>query len=206
MRKLLAGRRLVAVLTIEKIEDAVPLAKAMVAGGISAIEITFRTESAVDSIREIILNVPEALVGAGTIISQEQLLIAEDLGCRFAVSPGATGPLLEAAHNLSISLLPGISTVSEIMGAIDHGYHDFKFYPALLAGGVPFLKSLGALFPHAMFCPTGGVGAHNFRDFLSLPNVLAIGGSWIAPSALIRDKEWFKIEKLAREAATVCEN
>ena len=204
MRTLLAGRRLVAVLTIEKSEDAVPLARAMIKGGIRAIEITFRTEKAFECIREIIVNVPEALVGAGTVISKEQLFKAQDLGCSFVVSPGATVSLLEAADELSIPLLPGISTVSEIMRAMEYGYNDFKFFPAELAGGMPFLKSLVALFPSAMFCPTGGIGVHNISDYLGLPNVLAIGGSWLAPAALIRDKHWLKIEELAREAAILC--
>ena len=130
MRDLLVGQRLVAILTIEKSEDAVPLAAAIIEGGISAIEITFRTDKAIKSIREILFNLPEAMVGAGTIISEDQLSIAEDLGCNFMVSPGATGSLLKAANDLSIPLLPGISTISEIMCAMEYGYRDFKFFPA----------------------------------------------------------------------------
>ena len=206
MRDLLVGQRLVAILTIEKSEDAVPLAAAIIEGGISAIEITFRTDKAIKSIREILFNLPEAMVGAGTIISEDQLSIAEDLGCNFMVSPGATGSLLKAANDLSIPLLPGISTISEIMCAMEYGYRDFKFFPAELAGGAAFIKSLINLFPDAMFCPTGGVGIQNMSGYLRLPNVLAVGGSWIAPPELIRNKQWFQIEKLAREAAALCAN
>ena len=204
MRKLLSGHRLVAVITLESSDDAVPLAKALVAGGLCALEVTLRTDAAVEGVSNIIREVPEAIVGTGTVCTIQQVALSEDLGCSYMVSPGATNELLEAGQRASIPLLPGVSTVSEMMNGMQFGYRDFKFFPAGACGGVTFLKSLQGPFPAVQFCPTGGVGVHNIGEYLALPNVLAVGGSWIAPVGLIRDKRWDEIENLARDAVALC--
>jgi 2-dehydro-3-deoxyphosphogluconate aldolase/(4S)-4-hydroxy-2-oxoglutarate aldolase len=204
MRKLMEGHPLIAVITLEHSEDAVPLARALVSGGIFALEITLRTDAAVDGIRKIIEAVPEAIVGTGTVCSEQQISLSQDLGCSYMVSPGSTSRLLEAGQRASIPLLPGVSTVSELMEGMQYGYRNFKLFPAQAVGGVSFLKALMGPFPGLKFCPTGGVNPDNIGEYLALDNVLSVGGSWIAPRAMIREKKWSDIEKLATQAKKLC--
>jgi 2-dehydro-3-deoxyphosphogluconate aldolase/(4S)-4-hydroxy-2-oxoglutarate aldolase len=204
MRKLMEGHPLIAVITLEHSEDAVPLARALVSGGIFALEITLRTDAAVDGIRKIIEAVPEAIVGTGTVCSEQQISLSQDLGCSYMVSPGSTSRLLEAGQRASIPLLPGVSTVSELMEGMQYGYRNFKLFPAQAVGGVSFLKALMGPVPGLKFCPTGGVNPDNIGEYLALDNVLSVGGSWIAPRAMIREKKWSDIEKLATQAKKLC--
>ena len=201
MRDLLAGNTVIPVIVIDRVEDAVPLAKALIAGGLKVLEVTLRTAAAVEGIRQIVQHVPSAIVGTGTVCSADQIKLSEDLGCQFMVSPGSTDKLLAAAADSSIGLLPGISSASEMMRCMEHGYRDFKFFPAEAAGGSAMIKSLYGPFSEARICPTGGIGLHNVMEYLSLPNVLCVGGSWICPAQLVRDQRWDEIEQLAREAS-----
>ena len=201
MRDLLAGNTVIPVIVIDRVEDAVPLAKALIAGGLNVLEVTLRTAAAEEGIRQIVQHVPGAIVGTGTVCSADQVKLSEDLGCQFMVSPGSTDKLLAAAADSSIGLLPGISSASEMMRCMEHGYRDFKFFPAEAAGGAAMIKSLYGPFSEARICPTGGIGLHNVMEYLSLPNVLCVGGSWICPAQLVRDQRWDEIEQLAREAS-----
>ncbi|MDA9091173.1 bifunctional 4-hydroxy-2-oxoglutarate aldolase/2-dehydro-3-deoxy-phosphogluconate aldolase [Porticoccaceae bacterium] len=203
MRNLLAGNPVVPVITLERVEDAVPLAEALVAGGLKVLEVTLRTEAAIEGIKQIIKHVPGAIVGTGTVCKEQQIKLSEDIGCQFMISPGATDKLLQAAQKSSIPLLPGISSVSELMRGLEYGHRDFKFFPAEAAGGVPVLKAMAGPFSDVKFCPTGGIGLHNVLAYLALPNVLCVGGSWIAQPKLIQAKNWAEIEKLAREAVAL---
>ncbi|MDB4076790.1 bifunctional 4-hydroxy-2-oxoglutarate aldolase/2-dehydro-3-deoxy-phosphogluconate aldolase [Porticoccaceae bacterium] len=203
MRNLLAGNPVVPVITLERVEDAVPLAEALVAGGLKVLEVTLRTEAAIEGIKQIIKHVPGAIVGTGTVCKEQQIKLSEDIGCQFMISPGATDKLLQAAQKSSIPLLPGISSVSELMRGLEYGHRDFKFFPAEAAGGVPVLKAMAGPFGDIKFCPTGGIGLHNVLAYLALPNVLCVGGSWIAQPKLIQAKNWAEIEKLAREAVAL---
>lgn len=203
MHKMLAGNPVIPVITLDQVEDAVPLANALVAGGLTVLEITLRTEAAVEGIRQIIKHVPEAIVGTGTVCSEEQIKLSEDLGCQFMISPGATNKLLSLGSQSSVPFLPGISTVSELMRGMEYGLENFKFFPAEAAGGAPVMKAMSGPFPTVKFCPTGGIGLNNALDYLALPNVMCVGGSWIAKPKDIREKRWKEIEKLAREAATL---
>lgn len=203
MRHLLAGNPVIPVITLDRVDDAVPLAQALLAGGLKVLEVTLRTEAAVEGIRQIVKHVPEALVGTGTVCTEQHIKLSEDLGCQFMISPGATDKLLRAAENSSVPFLPGISSVSELMRGMEYGYSDFKFFPAEASGGVPVLKAMGGPFGDIRFCPTGGIGLHNVLSYLALPNVLCVGGSWIAETKLIQEKRWADIEQLAREAVTL---
>jgi 2-dehydro-3-deoxyphosphogluconate aldolase/(4S)-4-hydroxy-2-oxoglutarate aldolase len=203
VRNLLAGNPVVPVITLERVEDAVPLAEALVAGGLKVLEVTLRTEAAIEGIKQIIKHVPGAIVGTGTVCKEQQIKLSEDIGCQFMISPGATDKLLQAAQKSSIPLLPGISSVSELMRGLEYGHRDFKFFPAEAAGGVPVLKAMAGPFSDVKFCPTGGIGLHNVLAYLALPNVLCVGGSWIAQPKLIQAKNWAEIEKLAREAVAL---
>jgi 2-dehydro-3-deoxyphosphogluconate aldolase/(4S)-4-hydroxy-2-oxoglutarate aldolase len=200
VRNLLAGNPVIPVITLDRVEDAVPLAQALVAGGLKVLEVTLRTEAAVEGIQQIIKHVPQAIVGTGTVCNEQQIKLSEDIGCQFMISPGATDNLLQAAQASSIPFLPGISSVSELMRGLEYGHRDFKFFPAEAAGGAPVLKSMSGPFGDVRFCPTGGIGVHNVMAYLSLPNVLCVGGSWIAQPKLIKEKKWTEIEQLAREA------
>lgn len=203
MRHLLAGNPVIPVITLDRVDDAVPLAQALLAGGLKVLEVTLRTEAAVEGIRQIVKHVPEAIVGTGTVCTEQHIKLSEDLGCQFMISPGATDKLLRAAENSSVPFLPGISSVSELMRGMEYGYSDFKFFPAEASGGVPVLKAMGGPFGDIRFCPTGGIGLHNVLSYLALPNVLCVGGSWIAETKLIQEKRWADIEQLAREAVTL---
>lgn len=192
---------LVPVLVIENIKDAVPLARALVRGGLPVLEITLRTPNAMDCIRAIIAEVEGAIVGSGTVLTPEQLRDSERLGCTFAVSPGATGKLLGAGEDYEIALLPGAATPSECMALLEWGYTIQKFFPAEPAGGATYLSSLASPLPQIRFCPTGGITSEKAPSYLKLSNVITIGGSWMAPKKLIEAKDWAAIEKLATEAA-----
>ena len=188
------------VMVIHDLENAVPLAKALVAGGIRVLEITLRTAVALDAIRAISQEVPDAIVGAGTILNEQQLQAAADAGAVFAISPGLTANLLAAAQKSSIALIPGISSLSELMLGMEYGLDHFKFFPAENAGGIPMLKAIAGPIPQATFCPTGGISLKNYNEYLSLPNVACCGGSWLAPADVVKNKDWAKVTQLAQEA------
>jgi len=178
------------VLTIERLEDAVPLAKALVAGGVRVLEVTLRTPVAIPAAQAIISSVPEAVVGIGTILNANDLVRAEALGAVFGISPGATPDLLKAAAASTLPFAPGIATASELMQALAHGFNLAKFFPAEQSGGIKALRALAGPFPDARFCPTGGIGEANAAAWLAEPNVFAVGGSWLCPAADIRSGNW----------------
>jgi 2-dehydro-3-deoxyphosphogluconate aldolase / (4S)-4-hydroxy-2-oxoglutarate aldolase len=190
----------VPVVIIHKVEHAVSLAKALMAGGIRVIEITLRTPVAAEAIRAISQDVPGAIVGAGTVTSAEELTAVAEAGAVFAISPGLTVELLQAANQGSIPLIPGISTVSELMTGMALGYTHFKFFPAEAAGGIKMLKAIAGPFPQITFCPTGGITLDTYLDYLALGNVACIGGSWIAPQGAMDQGDWARITALTREA------
>lgn len=192
----------VPVIMVRKVEHAVPLAQALLKGGIKVLEVTLRSEVAVDAIRRISREVPEAIIGAGTVVSADDLEAITEAGAVFAISPGLTPALLNAANQGPIGLIPGISTASELMFGMEMGYTEFKFFPAEAAGGVQMLTSIGGPFPRITFCPTGGISLKNFRDYLALANVACVGGSWIVPSKAIEEQDWQAITKLAKLAVT----
>jgi 2-dehydro-3-deoxyphosphogluconate aldolase/(4S)-4-hydroxy-2-oxoglutarate aldolase len=193
----------VAVVVIDDVAHAVPLARALVGGGIKAIEVTLRTPAALDAIRAIADGVEGAVVGAGTLLAAKDLRAAEAAGARFGVSPGVTPALLNAADESSLPYLPGAATASEAMQLFERGYALQKFFPATPAGGPDFLRSLASPLPGIRFCPTGGISAASARSWLTLPNVVCVGGSWLSSATLLRNGDWRQIEALAREAATL---
>jgi 2-dehydro-3-deoxyphosphogluconate aldolase/(4S)-4-hydroxy-2-oxoglutarate aldolase len=188
------------IMIVHRLAHAVPLAAALVAGGIRVLEITLRTPVSVEAIAAIRREVPEAIVGAGTVTSGEDLEAVTSAGAVFAISPGLTTELLDAANRGPIPLIPGISTASELMTGLARGYDRFKFFPAEAAGGVKMLKSLAGPFPNVVFCPTGGITADNYREYLSQTNVACVGSSWIVPKEAIEAGDWARITALAREA------
>jgi len=187
---LFAQATIIPVLTIERLEDAVPLAKALVAGGVRTLEITLRTPVAIDSAKAIMAHVPDAVVGIGTILNADDLARAEAIGARFGISPGATPDLLKAAAASALPFAPGIATASELMLALAHGFNLVKFFPAEQSGGIKALRALAGPFPDVRFCPTGGIGEANAASWLAEPNVVAVGGSWLCPAADIRSGNW----------------
>ncbi len=194
----------VPVIVIRKIEQAVPLARALLKGGIKVLEVTLRSEAAIDAIRLLSREVPEAIVGAGTVASREDLEAVTEAGAVFAISPGLTPSLLAAANQGPIALIPGIASASELMLGMEMGYTAFKFFPAEAAGGVPMLKSIGGPFPQITFCPTGGVSEKNYNEYLALANVACVGGSWIVPSREIENENWDAITQLAEDTVAGC--
>jgi 2-dehydro-3-deoxyphosphogluconate aldolase/(4S)-4-hydroxy-2-oxoglutarate aldolase len=188
------------VVTIDAARDAAPLARALVAGGVRAVEITLRTPAGLAAIAAIAAEVPGAVAGAGTVLTPADLEAAAEAGAKFAVSPGSTLALLQAAARGPLPYLPAIATASELMAARDAGFSVTKFFPAAQAGGVATLKALAGPFPDARFCPTGGVDLATAPAYLALPNVLCVGGSWIAPRDAIAAGDFSRIERLAREA------
>ncbi len=189
------------VVIIEDAKHAVPMARALVAGGIPAIEVTLRTPAALDAIRAIAAEVEGAVIGVGTVLSAKDLHAAEQAGARFAVSPGISPNLLEAADDSALPLLPGVATASEAMSLLERGYRNLKFFPAVPAGGAKLLGAWASPLPQIRFCPTGGISLTTAPDFLCLPNVLCVGGSWLTPSDKLKNGGWAEIEQLAREAA-----
>lgn len=191
----------VAVVVIDELSDAVPLARALVAGGIHAIEVTLRTPVALDAIRAIADEVEGAVVGAGTLLAPEDIVAAEEAGARFGVSPGVTPSLLEAADDSALPYLPGAATATEAMQLYEHGYTFQKFFPATPAGGPDYLRGLAGPLPGINFCPTGGISAATAPDWLALPNVVCVGGSWLSAAKLVRGGDWKAIEALASAAS-----
>lgn len=200
---ILQAAPVVPVLVVEEVKAAVLLARALVAGGLTAIEITMRTAAALDAVRAVADEVEGAQVGAGTILNVAHWEAAVEAGAKFIVSPGTTQELLDVARLSTVPFLPGAATASEVMALREEGYQVLKFFPAEQAGGAPYLKSLSSPLAGTLFCPTGGVSLKNARDYLSLPNVICVGGSWVAPKELIDAGDWAGITKLASEAAAL---
>ncbi|MFJ2375107.1 bifunctional 4-hydroxy-2-oxoglutarate aldolase/2-dehydro-3-deoxy-phosphogluconate aldolase [Streptomyces sp. NPDC087769] len=193
----------VPVVVLEDAADAVPLARALVAGGLPAIEVTLRTAAAPDAIRAIVAEVPDAVVGAGTVISGRNVSDTVAAGARFLVSPGWTDRLLDAMKASGVPFLPGVSTTSEVVALLERGVTEMKFFPAEAAGGTAYLKALSAPLPQARFCPTGGISLASAPSYLALPNVGCVGGSWMVPADAIAAKDWARVERLASEAAAL---
>jgi 2-dehydro-3-deoxyphosphogluconate aldolase/(4S)-4-hydroxy-2-oxoglutarate aldolase len=191
------------VLTIERASDAVALARALVAGGLRVIEVTLRTAAALDATRAISAEVPECIVGIGTVLSSADVTSAVGAGARFLVSPGTTPALAAALAHAAVPALPGCATVSEAMALSEQGFRVLKLFPAEAAGGIAWLKSVAAPLPLLKFCPTGGIDARNAADYLALPNVISVGGSWPAPPRTIADGDFARITALAGEAAAL---
>ena len=198
---ILSAAPVVPVLTIDDRAVAVPLARALVAGGLTALEVTLRTPAGLDCIRAIAAEVEGANVGAGTVLDAKQYEAADKAGATFVVSPGATNVLIGAARNSPVPFLPGVATAGEAMALADHGYLFLKFFPAEPAGGLAYLKALSAPLPAIRFCPTGGIGATNAPAYLALPNVICVGGSWVAPTEAVAAGDFARVTTLAREAA-----
>ncbi|MGN8509613.1 bifunctional 4-hydroxy-2-oxoglutarate aldolase/2-dehydro-3-deoxy-phosphogluconate aldolase [Helicobacter pylori] len=191
---------IVPVVVIENIKDAVPLAQSLVEGGIPIIEVTLRSSCALEAIELIAKNVPKMRVGAGTILNPTQLEQAQNRGAEFLISPGLTPSLLEHAKKKDMPLIPGVSSSSEVMQALELGYNALKFFPAEYCGGVKLLNAFNGPFKGVKFCPTGGISADNMRSYLNLENVLCVGGSWLTPKNLIQNKEWDKITEICKRA------
>lgn len=191
------------VVVIDDVEHAVPIARALVAGGVDVIELTLRTPVALDAIERIAAEVPDILLGAGTIVDPAQAKQAAAAGAQFLVSPGSTRALLGAMADTGLPHLPGVATVSEIMGAMEAGYTELKFFPAEAAGGADYLKSVNGPIPGVRFCPTGGISPANASRYLALPNVGCVGGSWLTPKPLVVNHDWAQISELASATASL---
>ena len=191
------------VIVIQRLEDAVPLAQALVAGGVRVLEVTLRTACALQAMERIARAVPEAIVGAGTLRTVEDVRAARNAGCQFGVSPGFTDAIGAACIEQGLPLLPGVSTASEVMQANAAGYGFLKLFPAVAVGGINLLKALGGPFPDVAFCPTGGITLETAPQFLSLPNVKVCGGSWLTPQEAVDAGDWARITRLAVEAAAI---
>jgi 2-dehydro-3-deoxyphosphogluconate aldolase/(4S)-4-hydroxy-2-oxoglutarate aldolase len=202
-RSLLSIVPVMPVVVLDRLADAVPVARALVAGGLPAIELTLRTDVALDAIRAIADEVPEILVGAGTIVTPGQAKQALDAGAQFLVSPGATPTLLGAMAETGLPFLPGTATVSEVLAVLEGGFTEMKFFPAEASGGAAFLKSVASPVPNARFCPTGGITAATASTYLALPNVGCVGGSWLTPADALVAGDWARVERLARQAAAM---
>lgn len=200
---ILALAPVVPVVIVDDVRHAVPLARALVAGGIRGIEVTLRTPAALEAIRAIAAEVEDAVVGVGTVLDAGQLEAARQAGARFAVSPGATPRLLDAADDNPLPLLPGVATAGEAMDLLERGYRHLKLFPAVPVGGAKLLAAWASPLPQIRFCPTGGIGPANAPEFLALPNVACVGGSWLTPKDKLASGDWPGIEKLARAAAAL---
>lgn len=198
--EIFAAGPLVPVLVIENVEDALPIAKALIAGGIKVLEVTLRTAAALEAIKIIAENIPDALIGAGTVTTPEQLKAVTQAGAKFAISPGLTKDLLKAGNAGNIALIPGISSISEMMTAIDFGYDHLKFFPAEASGGAQAIKAIAGPFPDVRFCPTGGISLANIKNYLALKNVKCAGGSWLINKEIIEHKDWAQITQNAKES------
>lgn len=193
---------IVPVLVVDDAKDAGPLAQALVTGGLPALEVTLRTPAALEVISEM-ARIEGGVVGAGTLLTPDDVIAAKEAGAVFGVSPGATDRLLDACEDADLPLLPGAATASEAMRLLERGYSMLKFFPAEASGGAAALKGIGAPIPQVQFCPTGGVSMKNARDYLALSNVVCAGGSWVAPKDLVAKSDWAGIEALAAEAAAL---
>lgn len=191
------------VITIAALEDAVPLARALAGNGLPVLEVTLRTDCALEAIARIAAEVPEACVGAGTVLSAGDLAAVERAGARFAISPGVTEALYDAGAASAIPLIPGIATAGELMRGLERGWRRFKFFPAESSGGIGALKGFAGPLPMARFCPTGGIDAAKAPAYLALPNVACVGGSWMLPADALAARDWARIGDLAREAAAL---
>lgn len=200
---LLRRAPVVPVLAIGNIDDAVPLARALVAGGLPVLEVTLRTPCALDAIARIAREVPDAIVGAGTVLTARDMQAVRDADAAFAIAPGATDALYAAGREVGIPFIPAIATASELMRGMEQGHRVFKFFPAESAGGVGALKSFAGPFAQARFCPTGGIDAASAPRYLALPNVLTVGGSWMVPADALASRDWLRIESLARACTTL---
>ena len=203
VRELMRIGPVIPVLVIDKWEQAVPLASALVAGGVRVLEVTLRTDAAFDAIEAIARQVNDAIVGVGTITRADEFACAIKAGARFAVCPGLTASLADAAHACGLPFLPGVMTPSDVIAARAAGFTELKLFPAQQAGGVSMLKALAGPFPAVTFCPTGGITAATAADFLALPNVACVGGSWLTPARAIAAGDWSTITALARQAASL---
>jgi 2-dehydro-3-deoxyphosphogluconate aldolase/(4S)-4-hydroxy-2-oxoglutarate aldolase len=203
VRELMRVGPVIPVIVIDDIADAVPLAQALVAGGVRVLEVTLRTPAGIEAIAAIAREVEGAIVGAGTMTRPEDFVQVTSAGARFGVTPGFTHALADAAHRASLPLLPGVMTPSEIIAAKQAGFAALKLFPAQQAGGIGMLKALAGPFPDITFCPTGGITAASAPDFLALDNVACVGGSWLTPKDAIKAGDWARITSLAREAAAL---
>lgn len=203
LEAILRAAPVIPVVIVEALADAVPLARALVAGGLPVIEVTLRTAAGLEAIRAIAAEVPGAIVGVGTVLTPAQLAEAAKAGARFAVSPGATAKILDAAKDLQCPLLPGIATASEAMTLIERGYRFAKFFPAEPAGGAPYLSAIASPLPQLTFCPTGGITLDSAPRYLKLANVICVGGSWMVNRAAIASGNWAEITEIARQAAAL---
>lgn len=199
----LACGPVIAVLVIEDVEDAVPLARALAAGGVRALEVTLRTPAALGAIERIAGEVENVLVGAGTVLRPADAKAAKAAGSGFAVSPGLTSDLAQAARDQGLPFLPGVATASEIIAGLELGLDRFKFFPAETSGGAPAVKAFFGPFADIRFCPTGGITPQNTSSYLTLPNVVCVGGSWLAPADAVKAGDWSRIEALARAASAL---
>jgi 2-dehydro-3-deoxyphosphogluconate aldolase/(4S)-4-hydroxy-2-oxoglutarate aldolase len=198
-KDLFAMGPIVPVLVIKDVKDALPIAEALLAAGIKVLEVTLRTPAALEVISIIAKHLPEAIVGAGTVTNRDLLQQSYDAGAKFAISPGLTKNLLKAGKEGNIALIPGISSISELMDGIDCGYDHLKFFPAEASGGVKALQSIGGPFPDIKFCPTGGINLNNVRDYLALPNISCCGGSWLVSDEIIKQRNWQEITRLSKQ-------
>ena len=201
--EIIAETSVMPVMVVERPDDAIPLARALVDGGIRVLEITLRTAAGLDAVRAIRQTIPDAIVGVGTISTPAQLDASIAAGAQFGVSPGSTPTLLKAIAASKLPFLPGVATTSEVMQALEFGFDVLKLFPAVAAGGVKMLESFRGPFPQVRFCPTGGISVQNAPDFFKLPNVVCVGGSWLTPKELVASGDWSEITRLAREAAAL---
>ncbi len=197
---ILSQGTVVPVLVFKKLEHALPVSEALLEGGVKVLEVTLRTECALDAIELLSNKLPEAITGAGTIITADQYRAVESAGGQFGISPGLTPALLQAANKGTMPLIPGIASISEMMTGIENGYDCFKFFPAEAAGGVPMLKSIAGPCPQITFCPTGGINPDNYKNYLKLPNVACCGGSWLVPQDAVEAGDWKRITEIAKAA------
>jgi 2-dehydro-3-deoxyphosphogluconate aldolase/(4S)-4-hydroxy-2-oxoglutarate aldolase len=201
MSKILSANPIVPVVTLDDADKAQPLVEALIAGGIHILEITLRTPAALAAIQQVSQHYPDFYVGAGTVLDEKHFVQAQEAGAKFAVSPGITDKLEHVLVQYEFPFLPGVATASEVMLAREMGFKQLKFFPARMAGGIDYLKALQGPFPEIQFCPTGGIQQDNYQDYLALPNVLAVGGSWLVPPSAIAAGDWAKITQLARAVA-----
>ena len=199
-KELFAMGPIVPVLVIKDVEDALPIAEALLKADVKVLEVTLRTPAALDVISRIAKELPEAIIGSGTVTNRDMLQRSYDAGAKFAISPGLTKDLLQAGNEGNIALIPGISSISELMDGLDYGYDHLKFFPAEASGGVKALQSIGGPFADIRFCPTGGINLNNVNNYLALNNVACCGGSWLVSDEIIAAKNWSKITELANQA------